>query len=280
MSLRQSPQLTPASLAARRTNARKSTGPRTPHGKARVALNALKHGRYATGLPERLARARCPKSEARWHEIRARIAEAFGDSLGSDSESLAANRQRQTADLDEKQRSAPIFRQDARPDTRPDKRIDRLASWVWCSHRGWQHPEGTKLECPLDSEERKTRLRHPSMTSNPSRILIHNPWARLGLVFYTQRRRGWVLREVTAQIRGGEAPQEGVEAGLRSRVYRLARPRFWERIRYCLDRDGYYHPEWRGAYRELRRQLRNSPMAIWLEPHPIRAAQQHQADGQ
>ena len=36
--------LTAASIAARRRNAQKSTGPRTSAGKARVALNALKHG--------------------------------------------------------------------------------------------------------------------------------------------------------------------------------------------------------------------------------------------
>ena len=36
--------VTPASLAARRRNARKSTGPRSPFGKARVALNPMKHG--------------------------------------------------------------------------------------------------------------------------------------------------------------------------------------------------------------------------------------------
>jgi hypothetical protein len=44
MSLRKPPVLTPASLAARRANALKSTGPRTPEGKQRVMLNALKHG--------------------------------------------------------------------------------------------------------------------------------------------------------------------------------------------------------------------------------------------
>ena len=44
MSLRKSPTRTPALLAANRANAQKSTGPRSPEGKARAALNALRHG--------------------------------------------------------------------------------------------------------------------------------------------------------------------------------------------------------------------------------------------
>ena len=44
MGLRQSPLRTPAMLAANRANALKSTGPPTAQGKARVALNPLKHG--------------------------------------------------------------------------------------------------------------------------------------------------------------------------------------------------------------------------------------------
>ena len=70
MSLRRSPQLTPAALAARRANALKSTGPRTARGQARAALNALKHGRYTWELAERPARAQCSEEAAHWQAIR------------------------------------------------------------------------------------------------------------------------------------------------------------------------------------------------------------------
>jgi len=43
----QLPALSPRRLAARRANAKKSTGPRTPEGKAAMRLNALKHGFFA-----------------------------------------------------------------------------------------------------------------------------------------------------------------------------------------------------------------------------------------
>jgi hypothetical protein len=47
MSLRKSPQLTPALLVANRRNPTRSTGRRTPAGKQDSKVNALKHGGYA-----------------------------------------------------------------------------------------------------------------------------------------------------------------------------------------------------------------------------------------
>jgi len=44
VSLRKSPTLTPALLAAIRQNSKKSTGPRTARGKAWSRLNRLRHG--------------------------------------------------------------------------------------------------------------------------------------------------------------------------------------------------------------------------------------------
>ena len=47
MSLRKSPRITPALLAANRSNALRSTGPRTAAGMQVSKFNALKHGGYA-----------------------------------------------------------------------------------------------------------------------------------------------------------------------------------------------------------------------------------------
>ncbi len=49
--------MTPALLAACRANAKKCTGPRTPEGKARVALNGLRHGMRSKNFLALLARS-------------------------------------------------------------------------------------------------------------------------------------------------------------------------------------------------------------------------------
>jgi hypothetical protein len=62
-------------LAANRSNARRSTGPRTAAGKSRASRNALRHGLAAMSLPaalppspeiERVARAICGSSASPW----------------------------------------------------------------------------------------------------------------------------------------------------------------------------------------------------------------------
>jgi hypothetical protein len=57
VSLRKSPTRTPAFLAANRANAKKSTGPRTPEGKARVALSQLRHGGRSPGFVAHFAQS-------------------------------------------------------------------------------------------------------------------------------------------------------------------------------------------------------------------------------
>src|SRR5579872_4367676 len=80
MPFRRSPLLTPRSLAARRANALKSTGPRTDRGKARVSFNSFKHGRYAVrpeDLAERLLRAGYCREAALYRQVRWQIGQVF-----------------------------------------------------------------------------------------------------------------------------------------------------------------------------------------------------------
>lgn len=78
MPLRESPARTPALLAANRANAQKSAGARSPQGKARVALNALKHGRYVVRWQEKLVQAGDRGGDAQYRWFRSEIATAFG----------------------------------------------------------------------------------------------------------------------------------------------------------------------------------------------------------
>ena len=63
MPLRKSPTRAPAFLAANRANAQKCTGPRTPEGKTRVALNALRHGLKAGSFFSHFAKSRRASGE-------------------------------------------------------------------------------------------------------------------------------------------------------------------------------------------------------------------------
>jgi hypothetical protein len=238
MPLRKSPTRTPAMLVANRANARKSTGPRTDWGKARVSLNGLKHGQHAGRsalLRERLIRAGYPREAALYRRIRSQIAEAFGA-------------------------------------TRPEelRAADSLAAKVWWQRRFWGAFK-TKPECPLNSGDKTLWL--------STRIGIHDYRRRIGIVFWAQHQRCFTwprLRRVMLHLETPAPPEPGtpagdaVEEGIRCLVFRLARPRFWERLRFCLDKEGQYHPELEEEYRRQRMMLRRAGLGYWLEPNPLR----------
>ncbi len=83
MSLIHPNALSARELAARRRNAQNSTGPRSPQGKASVALNALQQGRYAVRLRENLMRAGEGSAESQYESFRSEIAATFG-AIGRD----------------------------------------------------------------------------------------------------------------------------------------------------------------------------------------------------
>jgi len=120
MPLRRAACLTPESLTARRANALKSPGPRTPRGKARISFNALKHGQYAARsarLRERLIRAGYERQEELYGLIRSKIAQTFGT-----------------------------------PDHNSRQHADRLTNLVWCLATRYEasRPYGSQANSPQD----------------------------------------------------------------------------------------------------------------------------------
>ena len=104
MSLRKRPAITPALLAAARANARQSTGPRTPQGKARAALNALKNGRRSRVFRQKMVEAGANADVELYDWILETLCQWF------------------------------------RPETRRDQRRQPwLAQQIWCTLRGRKH---------------------------------------------------------------------------------------------------------------------------------------------
>jgi hypothetical protein len=78
MSLRKSPQLTPALLAAARQNAQHSTGPRSAAAKQNVKLNSLKHGAYVSDENQRLAMLALGEDPQEFENLKQELRSAFG----------------------------------------------------------------------------------------------------------------------------------------------------------------------------------------------------------
>jgi hypothetical protein len=78
MSLRKSPQLTPALLAATRQNAQHSTGPRSPAAKQNAKLNALKHGAYVRDENQRQAMLALGEDPEQLQTLTQELMSAFG----------------------------------------------------------------------------------------------------------------------------------------------------------------------------------------------------------
>jgi hypothetical protein len=196
MALRKSPARTPAFLAANRANSAKSTGPRTPPGKARAALNALKHGRRASALPETLLRAGQNGAEKQYRWFRSQIAAAFCPGSGPGPE-------------------------------REQREAERLAAIAWTRARGTPRPR-TNPESPLPLGRNDSW--HPWL----SPIQIVHRANRVGLVFWVQHRKYWTFRRLVRALREGapfsRPPSPGWESQWRRRMYRPKLPGTWERM--------------------------------------------------
>lgn len=240
MPLRRSPQLTPALLAANRRNALKSTGPRTVRGRARVAMNSLKHGRYARHLHHRLLRADRWELAQLYRKIRSAICQAF----------------------------VPL-------DAAQYRGCESMAAQVWCALRPLLEGSRGKPECPLKSERIPSRvskvldtlgpalgpdwvsrvmaaLKAPTTAQRRRRVDIRSPRRHIGITFWVQHRRFWTPnRLLTTLMAEDDMPDDWAperprgaewEKTVRVMIYRVGLPTQEERVQAELARLDRRHP--------------------------------------
>jgi hypothetical protein len=208
MSLVKSPVLTAAKLAANRANARLSTGPRTPAGKRRIVLNALKHGRYSRGFRQNLIKAGADLELFDW--IHARIVDCFSPRDARQSwqaERLAREiwcytwRERRAERLERAKQAQQALgaqqaqgvqpppsacrvdqRDGSRVRRRPAKAADRVSLWslAWTPWR----------RGGLETKPRYALQSTDSAVTSLMRIRVENPRSGRRLAFWMRRQRG------------------------------------------------------------------------------------------
>lgn len=212
MSLRKSPARTPAFMAAQRANAQKSTGPRTPRGKARVALNGLRHGRFAFRLTENLALTGNREDEALYRWVLTKLTETFGSERpirpGRPEKVLAPGGGRRD--------------------------LERLARQGWCLNRNARQAAfwSANPQCTLESAQKSFQHHRRSLLQ----IHVTDPEHRVGVAFWVRRRwRYNLMHRVEATLgllgeaRKAEALECRPEQGLRWRRFRPALPG-WQQL--------------------------------------------------
>jgi len=155
MPLVKSPVSTAARIAANRANAKKSTGPRTPEGKRRIVLNALKHGERSRDFLSTLLKGASSDEKRAYLDLYLRL------------ERLV------------------------QPATEEGQRkLDSLVRELWCTQRllsrGLNRPEGEDSPSkPISSLASVTRR-----ISVRSGIRVVVPWGQITLHLCLRRGRG------------------------------------------------------------------------------------------
>jgi hypothetical protein len=145
--------LAPWEIAARHRNAQKSTGPRTPRGKRRAALNALRTGDYARRRGgERLFFSQAPPEFRRMlSDLIALLDPAEDRDIAFEAVDLA----REFWVKWECMRVRRQFRQPEAATTEDDARLQACLEWVLSALRGrsrkWRSRLAAALAGPVDS---------------------------------------------------------------------------------------------------------------------------------
>jgi hypothetical protein len=159
MPLVKSPTLSPAKLAANLANARKSTGPGSPLGKARVDLNSLRSGRRAPAFSKQLRQTGSEDELCLFCAILELLYECF------------------------------------HPRTlRQKRRVERLVCQVWCAlkRKDWGGEKDRMLDAGLAEPDALPLDPFPGR----ARFRIEDQRRGLRLTFWTQRVGPQALRPV------------------------------------------------------------------------------------
>lgn len=244
MPLRKSPVRTPALLAANRANSLKSTGPRTPRGKARVCLNALKHGRHARRLPEKLARAGYFRELRLYSRIHSSIERALLP-VGPFEQGVVAALAAKACCLPRVARKTkPECSSDPVSQTRRTIRTRivvkdyrrRIGLVFWVQRRG-----STARPLPRSQPACSAPTAGRDVRCEPG--LEHGWQAGWASDVESQPEAHKRQNGTGAQNRPGGTDRLRLGDDVRCWVYRLRKPRWDERIRYSLDHAGVHRPE-------------------------------------
>lgn len=203
--LRKSPVRTPALLAANRRNALNSTGPRTIAGKARVALNGLKHGRYARHLHRRLLLADDWERAWLYRGVQSVVSRVYGP------------------------RDLIQYRD-----------CERMASEVWSHLSRLRDGSGPKPESPVESNGNRLRIPGGSMNCRCCcEPVCHQVY---GLLIVSGRCSGVAPRSTSGSGPGASASRSGCSAAASGpwtgslRCFRRIRTRLKNRFRAARAR--------------------------------------------
>lgn len=120
--------------------------------------------------------------------------------------------------------------------------------------------------------------------------MLRDPWTRVGLIFWRQRKRYYTMKRLEKRLLGLEerreatqerkgAPPRAYESALRSLVFRIRKPRVVERSCFSLQPKGdpdWEREPWKGLSKRKAASLEKQVPSLYSEPAgsgPVSAAE-------